>query len=292
MPSKNLPQPEERPKGSRLEGRTACLAAPSDSSRRTQQSVVHFRGGVSPAEAAAALSDREAHVWRLEVPRLPDLTPSLLADLDEIERARARRFVQARDRVRFAAAHAALRAVLAPYAGRPAAALAFAAGAHGKPHLAGSGPAFNISHSGPWVLIAIARSGSLGVDVEAHRAMADRDAIARRMFAAEELAQLKGLSGPAASAGFFRVWSAKEAFIKAVGLGLFQALDGFAVDIGPSGPRLLRVPDRFAPAAAWSVTWLDMGEAAAGCCTWRPAAAVAAPRFAGYAVDRVRLALS
>jgi hypothetical protein len=76
------------------------------------------------------------------------------------------------------------------------------------------------------------------------------------------------------------------AFILAVGFVISLALYAFAVYIVGAPPRLVKVPERFAPARAWALRWLEAGRAAAACCAWRPEADDAsAARFLGYEVD-------
>jgi 4'-phosphopantetheinyl transferase len=143
------------------------------------------------------------------------------------EHARAARFVRPRDAAAFLAAHDALRRVLARYVGGAPQALAFAAGAWGKPALAGadagSGIAFNLSHSGDLALIAVARERAVGIDIEVVRAMPEAVGIARRMLGEDAAAALAPLSGAARDDLFLRLWTAHEACVKAVGRALAVA---------------------------------------------------------------------
>lgn len=154
--------------------------------------------------------------------------------LDAAERARAARFVFERDRRRFVAGRAALRAVLGGYLGRDPAALAFALGPHGKPALPG-GPPFSFSNSHGRALCAVGLDREVGVDLEAVREVPDAEGIARSVFTAEERAAWRSAGG--GSAAFLRLWTHKEAALKALGLGL-GALDG-----GPPPAQPLEVLD-------------------------------------------------
>jgi 4'-phosphopantetheinyl transferase len=156
--------------------------------------------------------------------------------LDAEERQRAERFAFDRDRVRFRRRRAHLRHVLAGYVGRDPAALRFSRNRFGKPSLMGEPMSFSTSSSGGLALIAVG-TGALGVDVEMIRpATADRD-VARRLFAEEEAAAvLDGDTGD-----FFRCWTRKEAYVKAIGCGLSFPLHSFAVDVrNLRNPRLIR----------------------------------------------------
>jgi 4'-phosphopantetheinyl transferase len=189
--------------------------------------------------ARLAVGREEVHVWRARLDLPADALAPLRATLSAEERARAARFRDPADGVAFAAARGILRAILGRYLDRPAAAVAFAYGAHGKPELAGAagdgGLRFNASHAAALALYAVARGRAVGVDVERVRDVEDAALVAERYFAPAERAALRA-AGPAGSAArraaFFACWTRKEAYVKARGGGLSIALDGFAVSLG------------------------------------------------------------
>ncbi|MFO1467195.1 MAG: 4'-phosphopantetheinyl transferase superfamily protein [Steroidobacteraceae bacterium] len=180
-----------------------------------------------------AIQDGEIHLW--QVP-LGNLRLRAAADvLDEAERRRAQGFRFAQDRDRFIAAHVALRHLLGHAAGVPAASLAIAARADGKPHLTAlAGLAFNLSHSEELALIGVARSNprsvELGVDVERIRPLVQRSAapeteedlaLAQRHFTPHEIDHLRSFAaGPRRTQAFFQCWTRKESCVKATGTGI------------------------------------------------------------------------
>jgi 4'-phosphopantetheinyl transferase len=150
-----------------------------------------------------------------------EVEAACLAVLDHEERRRAERFKVARPRRQFVITRAALRLLLGKRLGRPPDALAFAAGPHGKPFLVADGPAplgFNVSHSGDRALVAIG-PGALGIDIECLARDADLDLVAKGVFTAAEQAALQARAGAGRVALFFRLWTVKEALIKARGCG-------------------------------------------------------------------------
>jgi 4'-phosphopantetheinyl transferase len=156
--------------------------------------------------------------------------------LDAGERQRAERFRFERDRVRFRRRRAHLRHLLAGHAGGNPAELRFARNRFGKPSLLGSRIAFSASSSGDVAMIAVG-SGALGIDVELVRPAAADEDVARRLFAREEAAAVLGGD----SGDFFRCWTRKEAYVKAIGCGLSFPLHSFAVEVGDvAHPRLFR----------------------------------------------------
>lgn len=102
--------------------------------------------------------------------------------------------------------------------------------AYGKPLLEGdSGLHFNNSHSGDWVVCAIDDS-PVGIDVEK---FADIDfSIAKRFFSEQECLDLYMRQGGARLSYFFDLWTLKESYIKAAGMGLSLPLDSFSIRVG------------------------------------------------------------
>jgi 4'-phosphopantetheinyl transferase len=155
--------------------------------------------------------------------------------LDSVERAQAGRFSFERDRRSYIAAHALKRAMLtAAVSGavRPEA-WQFETGKHGKPRIAGSvSHHFNLSHCEGAVVCAVSKCAEIGVDVE----RVDRPApleLAETHFAASERAWLRQQPVDRRHIAFFKLWTLKEAYIKATGCGLAQRLDAFAFDFEP-----------------------------------------------------------
>ncbi|AND70394.1 hypothetical protein ATSB10_29400 [Dyella thiooxydans] len=99
---------------------------------------------------------------------------------------------------------------------------------------------FNWSHSGERALVAVARSVQPGIDLE-HRARRTRDvqALARRFFAEAEATALARCDDAGRPLHFLRLWTAKEALLKAQGRGLAFGMDRVAVSVGPGAPELL-----------------------------------------------------
>ena len=177
--------------------------------------------------------------------------------LSPTERARAARFLRPADAVAYRAAHAGLRTILGAVTGCAPAALAFQTTAQGKPLLPG-GPAFNLSHASGWAALAMAPV-AVGVDIEAHRPVEPE--VATRFFSAAEQAALAPLAGAAWRQAFFRIWTRKEAFVKALGAGLSHPLDSFDVTAGADAQLARHAAGR---AADWALIDLPLGTGWAG----------------------------
>jgi 4'-phosphopantetheinyl transferase len=118
-------------------------------------------------------------------------------------------------------------------------AIEFSVGVGGKPSLrSGDHVAFNVSHSGDWIVIAVTRDQAIGVDIEQLRSPFATDALAKRYFAPSEVEQLAALPDDKRTIGFFNAWTRKEAYVKARGAGLQLGLNGFAVTLRPDEPGM------------------------------------------------------
>jgi 4'-phosphopantetheinyl transferase len=144
------------------------------------------------------------------------------------KRERIRRFARPADARRTLAGELLVRAGLMRRYGLANRDIRFRLGAHGKPELETPGrDHFNVSHSGAWVVAAFSKVGPVGVDVERIRPV--DMALARRFFSADECEALLALAGAEQTALFFRYWTLKESYLKALGSGLSKPLSSFSI---------------------------------------------------------------
>ena len=176
------------------------------------------------------------------------------------ERDRADRFRFSADRERFLAGRGILRSVLAGYAGRRPDALRFARDENGKPRLPDADIRFNLSRTEDGILLGVTRGPEIGVDIERVRPGYTGDEIAGKFFAPSEVASLADLPEGIRSEAFFRVWTAKEAYLKARGEGLGYPLNAFAVPLAAEGPRRLTWHREDSEIARWWLLPLTPGE--------------------------------
>ena len=147
-----------------------------------------------------------------------------LGFLSDEERARAARFHFERDRDSYVLAHALARTLLGRLTGVEPRALRFALGAHGRPELEWPAQSprlrFNISHTHGLVACALALEHDVGVDVEHVERRLEIGRVAPSVFSPDERRALASLDGDALRTRFFQLWTLKEAYIKARGMGL------------------------------------------------------------------------
>ena len=169
-----------------------------------------------------SIKPHTVHLWRIELSRfsaqLSTLEPLLSAD----EKERAARFHGVLTRERYIVARALLRKILHLYIKISPKKIVFSYGEKGKPFLSNNNHAlyFNLSHSHDRMICALSKEGEIGVDIE--KVESDfKEKVAQRFFSKEEYAQLEKLPEEERVTTFYRIWSRKEALVKAVGTGLF-----------------------------------------------------------------------
>jgi 4'-phosphopantetheinyl transferase len=173
------------------------------------------------------------HVWHADLRAAAAAWPELAASLSDDERHRARRFVREEDRRRFVTARGLLRSLVGELLGIGARELQFSYGPHGKPEVAGHALRFNLSHSGDVALYAVAVDREVGVDIERTSGSRDVLLVARRFFAPAEARRLQDAAGPERRRLFARLWTMKEACLKAEGAGLFRPLRSVVPRVRP-----------------------------------------------------------
>jgi 4'-phosphopantetheinyl transferase len=206
------------------------------------------------------LSKDVVHIWRADLNLPESVIKSLAKTLVPDEHNRADRFYFERDRKHFIAGRGILRSILGRYLNLEPAQLEFSYGSRGKPALANLGMgetlSFNLSHSHELALYAIAHTSWVGIDLEHIRPMDKVEQLVKRFFSAREYAVICSLPDDQKQEAFFRAWTCKEAYLKAIGDGL-PGLDGVEVSLTPGEPTaLLSIQGDEEAASRWSVSQL------------------------------------
>jgi 4'-phosphopantetheinyl transferase len=172
-----------------------------------------------------------------------------VADLENLlsrdELARGDRYASELLRARFISARGALRGILACYLGHTLASdIKFRYGAQGKPAIDvkdGVQVQFNLAHAEDMALLALTAEGPVGVDLERVQEQPDWLDIARRFFSSDEIKELEQCGAGERNREFFRLWTCKEAYVKARGGGLSIPLNSFSIQrLGHDGVRGVR----------------------------------------------------
>ena len=200
-----------------------------------------------PAPASRLYMDSDVLVTFCLTPSLGERAiEAFVEELSPDERARHDALVFARDRRDYAAAHALLRRTLSALSDVAPHEWCFASGIHGKPRLSPSLAerthlSFNLAHTDGLVACAISQDREIGIDVEAIDRRIEAWNIADKFFSPHEVAALKGCDESERNVRFVETWTLKEAYLKALGVGLSAPLDDFTfVFDGAAGLRLER----------------------------------------------------
>jgi 4'-phosphopantetheinyl transferase len=173
------------------------------------------------------------------------------------ERSRAEAFIADSVRERYVLSHAFLRNVLSAFVGEDPSRIALERLPGGKPVLVDAVSHalwFNLSHCTTHVVVAVAGTPNVGVDVECVHDGLDSLGIARRFFAPAEFHRLATCSPEHVDDTFLRLWTCKEAFLKAIGVGLRYGLDRVIVsENGENDVTLSEVPSDHGPPETWSL---------------------------------------
>ena len=179
----------------------------------------------------------------------------LLPLLDAAERQRAARFRFARDRTRFIAAHAGLRMLLARYRGARPQDLQLAPGQGGKLRLADGPPLFfSLSRAGQMAAVAVSGDLEVGVDIEPVAEAPDCDELAHSICSRPEQEWIDGLPEPQRALALYRLWTIKEALVKAEGSGLSISPRDLSLNL--AGPAPIVHPPTW-HAVPWFAVELD-----------------------------------
>ncbi|AFY71226.1 phosphopantetheine-protein transferase [Thalassoporum mexicanum PCC 7367] len=233
------------------------------------------------------LDDRAIHVWRAELNLPIDKIAGFknLLSADELARADRLKIPQRCDR--FIAGRGILRILLGYYLNQSPQQIEFKYGNRGKPYLnfgqenhsqnsqqrleASTRRSqnlelyFNLAHSNDLALYAFSYANELGIDLEKVRPMPHADRLAKRFFAESEYTVMQSLPAVDRQEVFFKTWTRKEAYLKAVGVGIVQ-LKQVELNIAPDLPaKILSIQGDRQIAQRWQLADLaiDPGFAAA-----------------------------
>ncbi|MGK7922688.1 MAG: 4'-phosphopantetheinyl transferase superfamily protein [Trichodesmium sp.] len=191
---------------------------------------------LNPPEKKLELSENDVHIWstklKLSSSQIEELSKILSSD--EIDRAN--KFHFKRDRNRFIIARGTLRKILSKYLKIEPTKLGFSYSDRGKPYLTNTSILFNLSHSQDLALYAITKVNLIGIDLEYIRPMNDAENLAKRFFSAQEYKLINQLPPQQQQETFFKLWTCKEAYLKATGDGLAGGLEKVEISLNPEQP--------------------------------------------------------
>jgi len=159
-------------------------------------------------------SSQEVHLWHIPHDQL--LLPELPLSNSEVERAQSYRFEK--DQRRYLVTQTRKREILGGYLDIQPAELVFTQTPTGRPEV--EGLFFSISHTAGRSVLAVSTAGPLGIDLEKVTPRTDLDELAEYILTKEEKEHYLALPAQEHLTAFYKVWTAKEAYLKALSTGL------------------------------------------------------------------------
>ena len=179
------------------------------------------------------LNDNMVHLWRVFLPGLEHCPDKFKKILSTEENNYCNKLKNAAQRSRFIIRKALQRLLISKYIPSIAEQIKYSFTQFGRPIVAGGNfnenVEFNISHSGEWLLMVFSKQRLIGVDVEYLKRDFPTLVIAERFFSEVEAQAVKACAGHEEIRAFFTIWVRKEAYIKALGKGLYMPLQSFSV---------------------------------------------------------------
>ena len=211
------------------------------------------------------VEDRTIHIWGFSLDGSKSFVEQCRSWLSEDERGRAARFIRLQDHVRCVLAHGGLRAVLSRYLGIGPDVVEMYRSEAGKPSLTRGlrgQPAitFNMSHAHGRALIAVSKGQEVGVDLERIRSDVEVAKLSERYFAPSEHATIMQSTQEQRAARFFRYWVAKEAVLKAQGIGILALSQCEVLMAADGNGAEVLVPVGSPLQNNWRIRFLSCGE--------------------------------
>ncbi len=177
----------------------------------------------------------ELHVWQIEYD-IKYLYASLISLLSFEEIHEANTFFLKKDYRRYQISHGIKRLILAKYLNTSPKSIIFDCNNYGKPVIAlWQNPLnlqFNISHSNNLILMAITIKDDIGIDVEYNqKELCENELISAICSSKEQLFFSNLNDTQEKKMAFYRCWTRKEAYLKAIGIGLITNLKNISVDL-------------------------------------------------------------
>ena len=198
------------------------------------------------------------HVWRASLDLPTAKIKQLATLLSTDETARADRFHFLEHKRRFIVARGILRQLLGNYLKISPNKIEFEYSDRGKPSLAASignsSLQFNVSHSLEYALYGFTNNHLIGVDLEFLREMRDAAELAKSIFTNREFQLIANLTYEEQQRVFFQFWTAKEAYLKAIGTGLSDSLSDIEITFDRvKSPKLLAIKGDIDAGTSWSL---------------------------------------
>jgi 4'-phosphopantetheinyl transferase len=199
------------------------------------------------------MHNHNIQVWQGDINGDEINNPVFWNILDPHEQQHALSISNINSRLTYVEIHARLRVLLAGVVNCKPEQLRIIKAEHGKPYLADYPDlAFNLSHTANKCVIVYGYHQELGVDIESNKYRATLPALVEKCFAGEEQEYWRQLPESEQIQSFYRFWTKKEAFVKAVGRGIALGLNRCVIN-PENQSRFLRIPKEYGQTEEWHI---------------------------------------
>jgi len=198
-----------------------------------------MKENIMSTNRSISISGNQVHIWQSNL-----LNPESAVDrlyhevLSDDERVKSDRLRSLIDRGKFIGARAGLRIILSKYLDLRPEEIVFCYTEHGKPLIDSkhntSSINFNLSHSNNHALYAIAQNRRVGVDIEHMRQIRKADRIIQKHFSPQEADYYHTHPANKKQEAFFKLWTRKEAYTKAKGIGIRMPRNQIELSLVPT----------------------------------------------------------
>ncbi len=213
--------------------------------RKDKKSVQNYEECAKKVDKGAA-KQKVNQLWLLDIDKYKEKIHNLIGYLDKNELARAESFGNAEKKQEYIVTRAIMKILIQRYTKRPFSKISLSYNDNGKPFmknkLFAGNIKFNSSHSGKLAIIALSSLGDVGCDIEYMRKNIDYENIARRFFSPDEQKYITGKNIDDCRENFFRIWTAKESFIKMLGSTVAKDLKNSEININGDFLSLTNFP--------------------------------------------------
>ena len=210
-----------------------------------------------------ALNEGTVHLWIADLRKWKSHSQHLRSLLSDDENIRLDRLKINDKKNEFLCSRGILRIILSYYLTKNPSNLPILNSPAGKPFVPGTEVQFNISHSKDYLLCGISSGERIGLDIQEIYTISSIDSIIKNYFNPNEVSYLRSLkSSEIFKDQFFAIWTAKEAYFKAVGDGIRESFNKFILipDSADTQNFILDIPGSERERSKWTIKSLEIAQ--------------------------------
>ena len=218
---------------------------------------------MDPTKLPGELNDGTVHLWIADLNSWGNHAGNLRSLLSDEELNRLDRLKIDNKKAEFLSSRSILRIILSMYLTEDPNDLSINYTLAGKPILPNTELQFNVSHSKDFLLCGISLINRIGIDIQEIYPISSLDRIINNFFSPTEIQYLRSLpSREAYQENFFAIWTAKEAYLKAVGEGIQGSFNQLSTIPDSTDPKIFKLvlPDTPKTEMNWTIKTVEVSQ--------------------------------